>query len=424
MRFMVGATLLALAAGQAGPQLFLNSCSAAAARFQQWTLSPNGTKLWLTASASSGPMCMDIEGFQTTPGATVYTWPCGDGSGANELWTVSASSIKSQQTPPTCLVVQAGAPSEIYNGTRISTANCSGADAMQTLAFSAATGLIVHTPSGLCVDGGSPLPAFDFCTVLDHATWPICDAAADIGARAADIVSRLSLADKIAALGTDTPFLGSVDMAPYQWWSEATHGISVSSLCDVQPLVRQWRPQADAESSPCAPPPPSLSAQGPGVQHNSQYPGGSNTALPITTSCSFNRSLWKATGNQIAREGRAYMNAGLSASTFWTPVINIVRDPRWGRNIESAGEDPFVSGQYAANFIQGFEHAKETSYPLQASACCKHFVANELDGWNNTDRNHIDVFVPQQDLVDSYLPSFQTCVEEGKVSGIMCRCVQ
>ena len=76
------------------------------------------------------------------------------------------------------------------------------------------------------------------------------------------------------------------------------------------------------------------------------------------------------------------------------------------------------SGQYAANFVQGFEHATEAAYPLQASACCKHFVANELDGWNGTDRNHIDVFVPQQDLADSYLPSFQTCVEEGKVSGI------
>ena len=60
------------------------------------------------------------------------------------------------------------------------------------------------------------------------------------------------------------------------------------------------------------------------------------------------------------------------------------------------------------------------SPPTQA--CCKHFVANELDGWNGTDRNHIDVFVPQQDLVDSYLPSFQTCVEEGKASGIMCSC--
>jgi beta-D-xylosidase 4 len=134
-----------------------------------------------------------------------------------------------------------------------------------------------------------------------------------------------------------------------------------------------------------------------------------------------------------------------------------VRDPRWGRNIESAGEDPFGSGEYARYFVQGFEHAKETPYPLQASACCKHFVgawvdgqvvacgsarcervpltslpfpsplpsplcvANELDGWNHTDRYHIDVFVPQQDLTDTYLVPFQKCVEEGEASGIMCR---
>jgi beta-D-xylosidase 4 len=70
----------------------------------------------------------------------------------------------------------------------------------------------------------------------------------------------------------------------------------------------------------------------------------------------------------------------------------------------------------------GFQNAKEAPAPLQASSCCKHFVANELDGWNGTDRDHIDSYVPQQDLVDSYLPSFQACVEEGKVTGIMCSC--
>lgn len=96
-----------------------------------------------------------------------------------------------------------------------------------------------------------------------------------------------------------------------------------------------------------------------------------------------------------------------------------MRDPRWGRNIESAGEDPFLSGEYAVNFVQGFEHAKEATFPLQSSACCKHFVANELDNSNGTDRDHVNSIVPEQDLVDSYLPSFQACVEEGKVSGIM-----
>ena len=88
------------------------------------------------------------------------------------------------------------------------------------------------------------------------------------------------------------------------------------------------------------------------MHHSPAYPGASNTALPITTSCSFNRTMWKATGNVIGREGRAYINAGLAGSTFWTPVINIVRDPRWGRNIESAGEDPFLTGQYAANWVR------------------------------------------------------------------------
>ena len=72
--------------------------------------------------------------------------------------------------------------------------------------------------------------------------------------------------------------------------------------------------------------------------------------------------------------------------------------------------------------MQGFEHADETPYPLQASACCKHFVANELEATNGSTRHNIDVFVPQQDLVDSYLPSFQSCVEQGKASGIMCSC--
>ena len=62
------------------------------------------------------------------------------------------------------------------------------------------------------------------------------------------------------------------------------------------------------------------------MSHSTALPGASNTALPITTSCSFNRTMWHATGNLIGREGRAYMNSNLAGSTFWTPVINIVRD--------------------------------------------------------------------------------------------------
>ena len=67
------------------------------------------------------------------------------------------------------------------------------------------------------------------------------------------------------------------------------------------------------------------------------------------------------------------------------------------------------------NFVTGFQVATEAAYPLQASACCKHYIANEFED----QRQSVDTFVPQQDLVDSYLPSFQACVEEGKVSGMM-----
>jgi hypothetical protein len=385
MKSFLGVALAALASassGVAGPSLALQPCAAASQAWQQWALTPNQTKLYLVSSLAGGhPSCIDIKNFSTAPGATVYTYTCGDGSRSNEDWLVSASSVQSRQAPPTCLAVSgAAAP-----GAAVTTAQCAGGDAAQTLAFAPATGLIVHTPSGLCVDAGSPQPPAYWCGQGGRANWTICDAAADINARAADLVSRLSLADKYLALGTATPLLPSVGLPAYQWWSEATHGIG-----------------------------------GPGVHNGGNLTGSINTALPITTSCSFNRTMWTKTGNQIAREGRAFRNRGLAGSTFWTPVINIVRDPRWGRNIESAGEDPFLSGQYAANFIQGFEHATEVTYPLQASACCKHFVANELEATNGSTRHNIDVFVPQQDLVDSYLPSFQTCVEEGKASGIMC----
>ena len=82
-----------------------------------------------------------------------------------------------------------------------------------------------------------------------------------------------------------------------------------------------------------------------------------------------------------------------------------------------------MSGEYAVHWVRGFQTAKETPYPLQAAACCKHFVANELEAFNGTDRHHVDSYVPQQDLVDSYLPSFQACVERGGSAGVMCSCL-
>ena len=139
---------------------------------------------------------------------------------------------------------------------------------------------------------------------------------------------------------------------------------------------------------------------------------------------SFNRTLWHATGAQIGREARALMNAGKAWSTFWAPVVNLAREPRWGRNIEVPLEDPFQSGEYATAYVTGFQESPDDDRYLQASACCKHFIANEMEGstedGHHEDRQHVDTAVTQQDLMDSYMPPFQACVERGRVSSLIC----
>ena len=151
-----------------------------------------------------------------------------------------------------------------------------------------------------------------WCLDAPQAGWPVCDPKQPLDTRSADIVSRISLEDKIQLLSGGQYFGGGADrdgiaapsigLGPYNFWTEAAHGLL-------------------------------------GVNYTAELPGATNTALPITVSASFNRSLWSATGNTIGREGRAFMNANIAFSTFWAPVINIVRDPRWGRNLESAGEE-------------------------------------------------------------------------------------
>ena len=97
---------------------------------------------------------------------------------------------------------------------------------------------------------------------------------------------------------------------------------------------------------------------------------------------------------------------------------------RWGRNIETPGEDPYVSGEYATNFVKGFQESSVDEDHLLASACCKHYVANSVEHSTEDgmtwDRFEIDSEVTMQDLMDSYMPAFQSCVEKGRVSGLMC----
>ena len=235
---------------------------------------------------------------------------------------------------------------------------------------------------------GPPLPPlpkgqFSPCNVPGSvfSTQPWCTATLAPELRVTDMLKRMSVEEKLQYLMIRSPAAPSLGLPPYNWWEEATHGV--------------------------------------GTRHEN-----TNVAFPITTGMSFNRTLWKATGALIGTEARALMNIGGAGSDFWAPVVNLARDGRWGRNLETPGEDPYVSGEYATNFVQGFQESEADETHLMASACCKHYVANSVE---HTEENHmtwdrfeIDSEVTQQDLVDSYMPAFQACVEKGRVSGLMC----
>eukprot|EP00935_MAST-01C_sp_MAST-1C-sp1_P002246 g2246.t1 len=207
---------------------------------------------------------------------------------------------------------------------------------------------------------------------------PWCNPTLAIDARVADMVSRMTLEEKIGCMDSNGYPIKGLGLKAYNFWSEASTGVA----------NRGHKPTKVGSFST------------------------TKFAFPITTGMSFNRSLWFTTGAQIGREARAMMNVGSSYSTFWAPVINLAREPRWGRNIETPGEDPYLTGQYAIHFTKGMQESPEDPSHIQASACCKHFVANSLESsygpqdtsWN---RENDDAAVTMQDLVDSYMLPFQ-----------------
>ena len=96
-------------------------------------------------------------------------------------------------------------------------------------------------------------------------------------------------------------------------------------------------------------------------------------------------------GQVVSDEARGMYNGGAAGLTFWSPNVNIFRDPRWGRGQETPGEDPILAGKYAASYVRGLQgNAGER---LKVAACCKHFTAYDLDNWNGVDRFHFNARV-------------------------------
>ncbi|XP_062196944.1 probable beta-D-xylosidase 7 [Phragmites australis] len=220
--------------------------------------------------------------------------------------------------------------------------------------------------------------------------YPFCDASLPVSRRAADLVSRLTVAEKVSQLGDEAPGVPRLGVPGYKWWSEGLHGLAY------------W---------------------GHGMRFNGTVGGVTSFPQVLLTASAFDDGLWFRIGQAIGREARALYNLGQADGlTIWSPNVNIFRDPRWGRGQETPGEDPATASKYAVAFVRGLQgsSAVGAGAPLQASACCKHATAYDLEDWNGVARYNFDAKVTVQDLADTFNPPFQSCVVDGKASCVMC----
>ena len=228
-------------------------------------------------------------------------------------------------------------------------------------------------------------PSFPDCKTGPLAQFPICDASLPSHQRAADLVGRMTTAEKITQLVTTAAAVPRLGLPKFEWWSEALHGVAYS----------------------------------PGVNFGGDLPSATSFPMPINLGASFNLSLVHEIAGTISTEARAFNNEGRAGLVFFTPNININRDPRWGRGQETTGEDPVLTSQYVYALINGLQRGEDERY-LKIAADCKHYAAYDLENWNGTDRYHFDAIVSDQDLLETYMPPFETCIRDAKVASIMC----
>lgn len=219
------------------------------------------------------------------------------------------------------------------------------------------------------------------CFSLLGQNYPFQNTNLSIDERVNDLVSKLTLEEKVAQMLNNTPAIERLNIPAYNWWNECLHGIGRT---DYKVTVF---PQA------------------------------------IGMAAAWNKELMKEVASAISDEGRAIYNDATSKGnreiyyglTYWTPNINIFRDPRWGRGQETYGEDPFLTGVLGKSFVAGLQ-GDDTKY-LKAAACAKHYAVHS--GPENT-RHTFNTFVTDYDLWDTYLPAFRNLVVDAKVAGVMC----
>lgn len=201
--------------------------------------------------------------------------------------------------------------------------------------------------------------------------------------RAADLLKQLTLEEKVALMIDNSQPVERLSIKPYNWWNEALHGVARSGLATVFPQ-------------------------------------------PIGMAASFDPETLHAAYVAVSDEARA-KNAAYSAKgsyeryqglTFWTPTVNIYRDPRWGRGIETYGEDPYLTSVMGVNVVKGLQCLDDNGKYDKLHACAKHFAVHSGPEWNRHEFNAENI--NPRDLWETYLPPFEALVKEGKVKEVMC----
>ena len=200
--------------------------------------------------------------------------------------------------------------------------------------------------------------------------------------RVNDLVKHLTLEEKVSQMLNSSPAISRLGIPAYDWWNETLHGVART------PFKTTVYPQA------------------------------------IAMAATFDKNSLFKMADYSALEGRAIYNKAVKLNrtnerylglTYWTPNINIFRDPRWGRGQETYGEDPYLTSILGDSFVKGLQ-GDDPKY-LKAAACAKHYAVHSGP---ESLRHTFDIDVTPYELWDTYLPAFKKLVTESKVAGVMC----
>ena len=198
--------------------------------------------------------------------------------------------------------------------------------------------------------------------------------------RARQLISHMSLEEKTGLLRYDSYGIEALGIRPYNWWNEALHGVARNGQATTFPQ-------------------------------------------PVGMAASFDQALIEEVFTAVSDEARVKHRQALAAGesgwyqglTFWTPNINIFRDPRWGRGMETYGEDPFLTGQLGMAVVRGLQGPSDAPV-RKAHACAKHFAVHSGPEWN---RHSFNAEVSDRDLRETYLPAFKDLVTKAHVEEVM-----